>query len=69
MDEIPPEMAVDDVIAELCANLSADDPSAAKDRRTALGDELALGEAIFNRDNWLAANAAPPWHCGAKKGP
>ena len=68
MDEITPEMDVDVVIAELCATLSAEDPSADKDLRMAMGDEIAVGEAVFNRDNWLSGNAAPAPRCPAEDG-
>jgi hypothetical protein len=68
MDEITPEMDVDVVIAELCATLSAEDPSADKDLRLAMGDEIAVGEAVFNRDNWLSGNAAPAPRCPAEDG-
>lgn len=68
MDEITPEMDVDVVIAELCATLSAEDPSADKDLRMAMGDEIAVGEAVFNRENWLSGNAAPAPRCPAEDG-
>jgi hypothetical protein len=68
MDEITPEMDVDVVIAELCATLSAEDPSADKDLRMAMGDEIAVGEAVFNRNNWLSGNAAPAPRCPAEDG-
>lgn len=64
MDEITPEMDVDVVIAELCATPSAEDTSADKDLRRATVDEIAVDEAIFNRDNWLAQNGAPASRCG-----
>ena len=68
MDEITPEMDGDIVLAERCAAASKDDPSADKGLRLAIDDEIELVEATFNRDNWLAANAAPPSRCSPKEG-
>lgn len=66
MDDITPEMDVDVVLAELCARVSAADPSDDKRLRAAMEDEYSLERAIFNRDNWLSSNTAPKPRCGAE---
>jgi hypothetical protein len=68
MDEITPEMDVDIVLAELCATASTNDPSADKRLNLTLAEAAEVERATFNRDNWLAANAAPPSRCSAKEG-
>ena len=61
-DEITPEMDVDVVIAEFCANPPTKDPSEDGKLRAAEGETSTLEWETLNRDNWLAANAAPPSH-------
>ena len=66
MDDITPEMDVDVVLAELCASVSPDDPSDDKRLRAAMGDDVSVGAATRNRDNWLSTNTAPQSRCGAE---
>ena len=61
-DEITPEMDVDVVIAEFCANPPTKGPSEDGKLRAAEGETSTLEWETLNRDNWLAANAAPPSH-------
>lgn len=65
MDEITPEMDVDVVIAELCAVLSAGDPSADKRLNLTLAEAAELERARFARDNWLGGEDAPTPRCAA----
>ena len=65
MDEITPEMDVDVVIAELCAALSAGDPSADKRLNLTLAEAAELESARFARDNWLGGEDAPTPRCTA----
>ena len=65
MDEITPEMDVDVVIAELCAALSAGDPSADKRLNLTLAEAAELESARFTRDNWLGGEDAPTPLCAA----
>ncbi len=56
------------VIAEFCANPPTKDPSEDGKLRAAEGETSTLEWETFNRDNWLAANAAPPSRCSPKEG-
>lgn len=64
IDGVPQDngMDVDVVIAEFCANPPTKDPSEDGKLRAAEGETSTLEWETLNRDNWLAANAAPPSH-------
>lgn len=68
MDEITPEMDVDVVVAELCAQVSADDPSADKRLNLSVAEPSEVERATFNRDNWLGGEAAPAPRCPVENG-
>lgn len=66
MDEITPEMEEDVVLATLCADPLAKDPSQGGILMRALDDDIALTRAREQRDNWLRDTAAPQPRCKDK---